>query len=324
MIETNSAISLGAAIIAKDAALTIERTISSITPYVKQIVIVDTGSKDKTATIAAKLGAEVYYNKWRNSFSEARNYALKHVRTDWILNIDTDEELVNFYWDKVFTDNKLGGINVIMNNRLSDSGDEYVTKHRYTRIVRNSKSIFFTGSIHEQIASQVSASGLKIAESNIEILHHGYYEKDNQRYLRNIELLQKDIQHNTDDSFLKYHLGQSYFAIGDNANAEEYFKDSLLRNDLTEMQQSLALIRLAQICIATDNIKTALHYTNFETTDKDTDAFRRYVRAAAMLSTGNWEEAFNLYKSLLNNNYNYIDYRIVNQAIAKLEELNNL
>jgi glycosyltransferase involved in cell wall biosynthesis len=87
-------ISIGAAIIVKNAAETISTAIKSILPLCRQIVVVDTGSTDKTPSICSKLGAEVYFHKWKDDFSEARNVALDFMRTDWIIAIDADEELI--------------------------------------------------------------------------------------------------------------------------------------------------------------------------------------------------------------------------------------
>ena len=87
---------IGAAIIAKNNDATIAATLQSIQRLCQQIVIVDTGSSDRTSEIALKYGAEIHYSLWNNSFAEARNHALEFLRTDWILIIDTDEILKSF------------------------------------------------------------------------------------------------------------------------------------------------------------------------------------------------------------------------------------
>jgi len=61
---------------------------------VDEIVIVDTGSTDKSIEIAEKAGAKVYTDyKWNDNFSEARNESKKHCTGDWLLIIDGDEVL---------------------------------------------------------------------------------------------------------------------------------------------------------------------------------------------------------------------------------------
>ena len=60
-----------------------------------QIVVVDTGSTDRTVEIAKEHGAEVFQFAWSDDFSAARNAALEHVTGDWVLSLDADEELLS-------------------------------------------------------------------------------------------------------------------------------------------------------------------------------------------------------------------------------------
>lgn len=61
-----------------------------VTPYV---LIVDSGSTDRTVELAEKHGAKVVYRAWDNDFSAQRNFALEHVTTEWVLYLDADERL---------------------------------------------------------------------------------------------------------------------------------------------------------------------------------------------------------------------------------------
>ena len=56
-----------------------------------QLVVVDTGSRDATRSLAAKGGAEVHDYAWEDDFSAARNRALELCRGDWILCLDADD-----------------------------------------------------------------------------------------------------------------------------------------------------------------------------------------------------------------------------------------
>ena len=61
---------------------------------VDEIIVVDTGSTDKSIEIAKAAGAKVFTDyKWNDHFSEARNESKKHCTGDWLLIIDGDEEL---------------------------------------------------------------------------------------------------------------------------------------------------------------------------------------------------------------------------------------
>ena len=67
--------------------------LESVKIIVDQMVIVDTGSKDRTIQIAKNFGADVYQYPWCDNFSKARNESIKYATGDWILWMDADETL---------------------------------------------------------------------------------------------------------------------------------------------------------------------------------------------------------------------------------------
>lgn len=77
--------------IVRDEEKFIARAIRSVRPIVNEIVVVDTGSKDRTRRIAMRLGAKVIDCKWQNSQGRARNVYLRHASKEWILALDADE-----------------------------------------------------------------------------------------------------------------------------------------------------------------------------------------------------------------------------------------
>src|SRR3990167_11538766 len=60
---------------------------------VDEIIIADTGSKDKTKEIAKKFTKEVYNFKWNDDFSDARNFSISKATKEWILVLDPDEKI---------------------------------------------------------------------------------------------------------------------------------------------------------------------------------------------------------------------------------------
>lgn len=69
----------------------LERCLQSV-PFVSEIVVVDSGSTDKTVEIARKLGAKVIVEKWRG-FGPQRIFASEQPAHDWVLFLDADEAL---------------------------------------------------------------------------------------------------------------------------------------------------------------------------------------------------------------------------------------
>jgi glycosyltransferase involved in cell wall biosynthesis len=70
----------------------IERCIKSALPLVDDIVVVDSGSQDRTVDIARRLGARVSIEPWRG-FAKQKTRATALARYDWVLSLDADEAL---------------------------------------------------------------------------------------------------------------------------------------------------------------------------------------------------------------------------------------
>ncbi len=85
--------SLGAVLIVKDEEAVLTDCLDALTPFVDEVVVYDTGSTDSTREIARVAGARVVEGFWDDDFAAARNRALEHARTDWVLSVDADEIL---------------------------------------------------------------------------------------------------------------------------------------------------------------------------------------------------------------------------------------
>ena len=68
--------------------------LEAVRDAVDEMVIVDTGSSDRTVEIAESFGAKVVHFPWNGSFADARNCSLDHATGDWVLYLDADEHLV--------------------------------------------------------------------------------------------------------------------------------------------------------------------------------------------------------------------------------------
>ena len=96
---------LSICLIVKNEEKNIGRCLSSLSQIKnKEIIIVDTGSNDKTKIIANQYQAKIIDHKWNNDFSDARNIAMEYARGDWVLILDADEELAPNSYQNLKTD----------------------------------------------------------------------------------------------------------------------------------------------------------------------------------------------------------------------------
>ncbi len=225
--------SVSLCIIAKNESDMIANCIKSALPYVDQVVVVDTGSSDKTPEIAKELGAEVWNFNWNNDFSAARNFSLEKARGDWILYMDCDEEVVQNTGDKLLEavqSTDFDAYFISIRNVLA--GNQQLTFNSI-RLFRNLPQFRFEGKIHEQISySIIKYSGSsRIGRTDFTLLHHGYNPElvnINAKIARNVKLLEEQQQaQQTPDGFLLYNMGIEYVRQGKFQQALEKFIESL-------------------------------------------------------------------------------------------------
>lgn len=82
---------LSVAIITKNEEANIRRTLESVR-WANEIILVDSGSTDRTCDIARELGAKVFVEDWKG-FAAQKNSAIEKCTGDWILSLDADEEV---------------------------------------------------------------------------------------------------------------------------------------------------------------------------------------------------------------------------------------
>src|SRR5271156_4511821 len=82
---------LSVAIITLNEEANLQRTLASVA-FADEIVIVDSGSTDRTLAIAASFNAKVYTESWKG-FSSQKNFAISKCSGTWVLSLDADEEL---------------------------------------------------------------------------------------------------------------------------------------------------------------------------------------------------------------------------------------
>lgn len=313
--------SIGLLIIVKDEEQNIPNALSSAYGLFDQIVVVDTGSNDKTTSIASKFGAEIHYFEWIKDFSAARNYGIKAMRTDWIMTLDADEEINrrSFLAEKdLINDDNLGGLNCEIINDLNQG--EQKSKHRYTRIFRNNPYIRFEGKIHEQIRESIENQNLKIAETKIKINHFGYSDDTEEKGKRNLEILENELKGNEGDAWLRYHTASTEFSLGNLHKSKELFESIFNSDELSLEQNEIVTLRLAQISLSEEDLSSVENYTSFVSNDKDREGLRLFIKAALHMIKKEFSEALSLYSNDILRNSDLVEQGTVGHAVKFLKQ----
>lgn len=300
--------SLGAAIIVKNAESSVQSALSSLDGFVQQIVVVDTGSTDQTPQICTRFGVDLHFFKWTDNFSETRNYALERMRTDWIIQLDADEELDRKSLESIslFLNNpSTGGLHAQIWNVL-DGGIE--SEHRYTRIFLRHPKIRYEGAIHEQIAGSIREAGFEIVDSPVVIHHFGYAEHSPKKIERNTTLLRKELADNPDDKWLRYHLGLTEFAAGNHTEAGLLLESIVNSTELSIEQNETSCLRLAQIALAAGEPDKAQRWLDFNSTDIHREGLRLFILGAAHAIRKEFQQAISYFTQEATSNS-----RLVNQ-----------
>src|SRR5262249_29685719 len=81
-------------IIARNEAHNLPAAIASVQSCVEEIIVLDTGSTDNTVEVAQELGIQVHCKPWQDDFSLAKNKVISYATSDYILVLDSDEQLL--------------------------------------------------------------------------------------------------------------------------------------------------------------------------------------------------------------------------------------
>jgi len=230
ILNSQSSPRLSVCLIVKDEGRFLAQCLKSIHGLAQQIIVVDTGSTDRTVEIAREHGAEVHSFPWCDDFSAARNAVLEHATGDWVLMLDADEELPAAEHQRLLADMKRLDV-IAFRLPLVDRGREVHGRHCVPRLFRNAPGVYYYGRIHEQVFPSLvqcaRAWEMKTAVGNAELLHHGYAPeiiKDRNKVERNLHLLRQAVQEFPNDANLQMNLGLELVHSGDLQTALSHYR----------------------------------------------------------------------------------------------------
>lgn len=148
---------------AKNEEKNIERAIRSVQGVADQVVVLDSGSTDKTVELAQKMGAEVFFREWTN-YADQINYGVQLCKGEWVFVLDADEELSEELRESVMRALKDPECDVYMVCRRTYYMGKFL-KHAWypewrVRLFRKG-SVKFEGVLHERAVFEGRACKLK-------------------------------------------------------------------------------------------------------------------------------------------------------------------
>ncbi len=137
-----------------------------------ELVIVDTGSTDRTVEIAKAAGARVEHFEWIDDFATARNYSIAQCRSEWIFWLDADDRLASGAGTMIrsalpFVDDDAASVHVHMQADEGASVDD-VASHAancladiiHARLLRRAAGPRFVGRVHEDVSAWLEERGM--------------------------------------------------------------------------------------------------------------------------------------------------------------------
>lgn len=188
--------------IVKNEEARLPKCLMSVKPLVQEIIVVDTGSADRTKSIARAFGAKVFDFPWTGDFSAARNFSLDQAGGDWILALDADETLAP---------QDHARLSALLAKRPSKPAAYAMTTRNYivpiqttgwtandgvyaqeeagtgwfpsvkVRLFTRDKRIRFSNPVHELVEPSLKACGVAARDIDVPVHHYGKLDAEKEK-----------------------------------------------------------------------------------------------------------------------------------------------
>ncbi|MDR1396119.1 MAG: glycosyltransferase [Desulfarculales bacterium] len=183
--------------------------LASVREWVDEIIVVDTGSTDRTVEIAESFGAKIYHHPWEYNFSKHRNQSMQYAGCNWIFILDADEELAEGQGPllRKLMENPPPHIHCFLmelNNTMPGGNSTFLM---HPRLFRNHVGFHYEGKVHNRPILTGPAMATKIL-----LLHHGYNEDDavmDIKHKRRILMIRKWVEEEPENLHARSYLAHT-------------------------------------------------------------------------------------------------------------------
>ena len=210
-MNTSSSVTL--CMIVKDEEANLPRCLGAVQGAVRQLVVVDTGSTDRTREIAASFGAELHDFAWINDFSAARNYSLQFATSPWVMYLDADEEMAPESVARLQETIRLAEAqqteSIAFELQDRDAEGRTTSSSQQPRLWRRSSSVYFVNAIHNLplVKQPVLRNGLVVYHYGYSAISKEVFARKRQR---NFAIFLSEYTKNPDDTRLGWELAREY------------------------------------------------------------------------------------------------------------------
>jgi glycosyltransferase involved in cell wall biosynthesis len=234
--------SISGNVICRDEIKTIEQVVETLNEFCDEVIVTDTGSIDSTREKLTELAEKyqklhVYDFPWTDNFADARNFCMDKSIKQWIFWMDCDDvlpavlvkSLKNFRnWDT----SKSGMYNPQAYKFVCRDNKSNASLHQ-TRLFRNLPDVEWEEGLHETVDGSLIRLGVQVyAMEDREVVHTGYDtpEKVRLKQMRNIHILEKEMQKRGESPLLWYFFSQCLCSMTEWHRAIIIYRDKILDN----------------------------------------------------------------------------------------------
>lgn len=208
---------LSLCVIAKNEEKRIDEFFKNVRSLVDEIVLVDTGSNDRTIDIAKQKADKVIKLDFFDSFSAARNISLENASGDWALILDIDEIIFASDFIKIRDEIAKERGEAYRLPRYNYIGNGCWSTSSIYKLVKLGKGIRYSRKVHESIRDSLTNSEVETLPA---IVHH-FPDASNQKNTLYSRWLKDYLRDNPSDIHAQTHLIRELFVIG---KIDEAFK----------------------------------------------------------------------------------------------------
>ena len=322
-------IKVSACYIVRDNAEELKLSLNSLEKFVQEIIVVDTGSVDKTVEVAKSFGAKVFFQTWQDDFSTPRNLALKKASGDWIIFLDADE-----YFSEESAKNipfvveraeqfKSNAVQVFLVNIDKDNGNKIQDTDYVVRLFKKNPAIHYVGKIHEELRlGEKILSGVITAPPEILTLYHTGYSTSLNRSKaeRNLKMLLAELSETAEPQRIYCYIAQCYSGLGDVDNAIKF-----ARLDIdSDSNKKITSYRILMSLLANNKDRRTLREEIALRAVKDFPKLPEFTAelAECFAQRGDFQKAVETMKSALEKFKNYSDTEPTqfDESLAKFAE----